>query len=111
VGLLVGQVVQTPASRAARGQAQAVVSAREGADTTMVHIVRDIDHLSYELAREEDLAQTVQLIQSMGRRALPVDADIRSQEQLAGAVKAGLAEFGQIDSLIANAGVRGPRPF
>lgn len=40
-----------------------------------------------------------------------MQADVRSQDQLDAAVSRGLAEFGQIDILIANAGIWAMAPF
>ena len=45
------------------------------------------------------------LVEAYGRCVIAVQADVRSQEQLDAAVTAGIAEFGKIDILIANAGI------
>ncbi|WP_436705432.1 SDR family NAD(P)-dependent oxidoreductase [Geodermatophilus sp. CPCC 205761] len=57
------------------------------------------------MATQDDLDETVRQVEALDRRALAVTADVRSQEQMDEAVRRGLAEFGQIDILIANAGI------
>ncbi len=57
------------------------------------------------MASKDDLDETVRQVEALDRRALAVTADVRSQEQMDEAARRGLAEFGQIDILIANAGI------
>ncbi len=71
----------------------------------MVDIADQLESVPYKMATQDDLAQTVREVEALDRRALAVTADVRSQEQLDEAVTRGLAEFGQIDILIANAGI------
>jgi NAD(P)-dependent dehydrogenase (short-subunit alcohol dehydrogenase family) len=44
-------------------------------------------------------------VEGLGRKAVGAVADVRSQQSLDDAVAQGIAEFGKIDALIANAGV------
>lgn len=55
-----------------------------------------------------DIEKTAEEIRALGRRALPVPADVQDGEQIANMVKRTLEEFKQIDILINNAG-GGPR--
>jgi len=57
----------------------------------------------------EDLESTADAIRERGRRALVVPTDVLETEQLEALVDASLAEFGQIDVLVNNAGGTGPR--
>lgn len=98
---------------AARGQgrAHAVVSAQNGADVVLVDIAAQLDTVPYGMGTESDLADTVRQVEAVGRRAIAVVADVRSQEQMDAAVTEGLEEFGKIDILIANAGIWTTAPF
>ena len=59
----------------------------------------------YRMATPEDLAQTVKEVEALDRRILALKADVRDQRQMDDVVARGIAEFGQIDILIANAGI------
>ncbi|SPM42824.1 NAD(P)-dependent dehydrogenase, short-chain alcohol dehydrogenase family [Mycobacterium numidiamassiliense] len=92
---------------AARGQGRshAVALAEQGADIIAVDICADIDAIPYALATKADLDETVRLVHAAGRGAVPVIADVRDLAQLDGAVQAGIDALGEIDIVIANAGV------
>ncbi|MGR6919876.1 mycofactocin-coupled SDR family oxidoreductase [[Actinomadura] parvosata] len=105
MGLLDGKVVFITGGGRGQGRAHALASAQEGADVILTDIDAPIRTVPYGLAGKEDLAETVRLVEDLGRRALPVVADVRSQQALDDAVAQGIAEFGKIDCLIANAGI------
>lgn len=92
---------------AARGQGRshAVALAAHGADIIAVDICADLEAIPYALATEAELAETVQLVESAGRRAVPVIADVRDLAGLRAGVQAGIDELGDVDVVIANAGV------
>jgi NAD(P)-dependent dehydrogenase (short-subunit alcohol dehydrogenase family) len=68
----------------------------------------DIPH---PLATEDDLNETVRLVEKLDRRILGIVGDVRSQASLDSAVESGLAEFGHIDVVVANAGAWSVGPF
>ena len=105
MGLLEGKVVLITGGARGQGRAHALASAREGADVVLVDIAGQVDTVPYVMAREEDLAETVRQVEALDRRALSIVADVRSQTQMDEAVARGIAEFGHIDALIANAGI------
>ncbi len=88
-----------------------MTSAREGADIILVDFHGEIATAPYSLATEGDFAETVEAVEALDRRVLAIEADVRSQEAMDEAVRRGLAEFGQIDILIANAGIWSQAPF
>ncbi|MCV7029003.1 mycofactocin-coupled SDR family oxidoreductase [Mycobacterium sherrisii] len=92
---------------AARGQGRshAVALAEQGADIIAVDICADIDAIPYPLGTKADLEETARLVEATGRRAAPVVADVRDLQQLAAAVRGGIDELGDIDIVVANAGV------
>jgi len=111
MGMLEGKVALITGGARGQGRAHALTSAREGADVILVDIADQMESVPYKLADEGDLTETVKEIEALDRRAISIVADVRSQEQLDHAVATGLAEFGQIDILIANAGIWTQAPF
>lgn len=111
MGLLDGKVALITGGARGQGRAHAVTSAREGADIILVDIADQIDTVPYKMADKDDLAETVRQVEALDRRAISVIADVRDQGQLDAAVTQGIAEFGQIDILIANAGIWTLAPF
>lgn len=92
---------------AARGQGRshAVRLAEEGANIIAVDICSDIETVPYEGATEEDLAQTVKLVEQCGQRIFAQRADIRDLGVLEEVARRGVDEFGRIDIVVANAGI------
>ncbi len=111
MGLLDGKTVLITGGARGQGRAHAVTSAREGADVILLDITEQIDSANYALATADDMAETVRQVEQLDRRALPFDADVRDQQQRDEVVSAGIAEFGKIDVLIANAGIWTRAPF
>lgn len=92
---------------AARGQGRshAVEYARHGADVVCVDRCRSTATTQYPLASEADLEETIRRVEALGRRALPVRADVREEADVEAAVAAALEAFGRIDVLANNAGI------
>jgi SDR family mycofactocin-dependent oxidoreductase len=107
MNLLEDQVVLVTGGGRGQGRAHAVASAREGADVILVDLAgpAGLDTVSYPLGTSADLDETAQLVEKEGRRALIATADVREQGEMDSAVTAGIAEFGRIDAVIANAGI------
>ena len=57
------------------------------------------------MARPEDLDETARLVEKEGRNAFTVIADVRDRAALSAAIDAGVAEFGKLDIVVANAGI------
>jgi SDR family mycofactocin-dependent oxidoreductase len=99
---------------AARGQgrAHAVRLAEEGAHIVAVDALESYPTVAYPMATQEDLDETVRLVEALDRRILARQADVRSRAELQSVVDEALATFGAIDVVSANAGI-GPlgRPF
>jgi SDR family mycofactocin-dependent oxidoreductase len=105
MGLLDGKVVFITGGGRGQGRAHAVVSAREGADIVFVDTTKPFDTVSYPNTTAEDMAETAREVEALGRRVLSIEADVRDQNALDAAVRNGIAKLGQIDCLIANAGI------
>jgi len=111
VGTLDGRVALITGGARGQGRSHAVTLAREGADVVVCDIADQIDSVPYPLGTEADLAETVQLVQALDRRCLAVQADVRSLPQMEGVADRAISEFGQIDILIANAGISSAAPI
>ena len=94
---------------AARGQGRshAVALARQGMDVIAIDRCTDIASIPYPLATGADLAETADLVRDSGGRIRTAVADVRDLGELRAAVDSGVAEFGDVDVVIANAGVVG----
>lgn len=79
------RVLVTGAARG-MGRSHAVRLAEEGADIVIVDICAPIAGLEYELASEDDLAQTADAVESAEARCISVVADIRDENALTDAV-------------------------
>jgi NAD(P)-dependent dehydrogenase (short-subunit alcohol dehydrogenase family) len=77
----------------------------------IVDIADQIGAVPYKMAAQADLDETVAQVEAYDKRALAIKADVGSQKQLDRAVAAGIAEFGKIDILIANAAIWTQAPF
>ncbi|MEA9986560.1 MULTISPECIES: mycofactocin-coupled SDR family oxidoreductase [Subtercola] len=105
MGLLDGTVVFITGGGRGQGRAHAIVSAREGADIVFVDTTAPFATVPYAHTTADDIAETVRQVEALDRRVLSIEADVRDQDALDSAVAAGIAEFGKIDALIANAGI------
>jgi (+)-trans-carveol dehydrogenase len=92
---------------AARGQGREHVLrlAEEGADIIACDICRDIDEFPYPMGSSEELAETVRMIEDLDRRVLAAEADVRDFRAVKELVDAGVAQFGRLDVVVANAGL------
>lgn len=111
MALLDGNVALVTGAARGQGRAHALTMARNGADVIAVDINENISTIPYDLATPEDLEETAAGVRALGRGVVALKADVRRHEGLDAAVERGLAEFGHIDILIANAGIWAVKPF
>jgi NAD(P)-dependent dehydrogenase (short-subunit alcohol dehydrogenase family) len=93
-----GQVVLVTAAARGLGKACALACANAGAD------------IALGLRRKESGEALADEIRKMGRRALPLQMDMESLDEIRGAVAEAHRHFGKIDVLVNNAGI-GPENF
>jgi SDR family mycofactocin-dependent oxidoreductase len=109
-GRLAGRVAFITGAARGQGRAHAVRMATEGADIIAVDIAGKLpDCVPYDPASPEQLEETVSLVEATGQRILASVVDTRDYEGLREAVTAGVAEFGRLDVIVANAGVAAPQ--
>jgi NAD(P)-dependent dehydrogenase (short-subunit alcohol dehydrogenase family) len=105
VGSLEGKVAFVTGAARGQGRSHAVRLAEEGANIIAVDICETFDSMNYPLATPEDLAQTVKDVEALDRRIVAGQGDVRVKSGLKTVLDTGLAEFGRLDIVVANAGV------
>ncbi|GAB92063.1 mycofactocin-coupled SDR family oxidoreductase [Gordonia rhizosphera] len=111
MGILEGKVAFVTGAARGQGRAHAVTLAAEGAEIIAIDIDEPIENVAYAHATADDLAQTAKLVETLDRRILATNADVRSSEALDSVVAEGLETFGKIDIVVANAGIYTQAPF
>jgi len=105
-GTLEGKVAFVTGAARGQGRSHAIRMAQEGADVIAIDICGPVDGtITYPLATSEELAETARLVEAQGRKVLAREVDIRDLAALQQMVADGVAQFGRLDVLIANAGV------
>jgi SDR family mycofactocin-dependent oxidoreductase len=107
VGRVQGKVAFITGAARGQGRSHAVRLAEEGADIIAVDLCHDIETLGYPLAKPEDLEETAKLVEKTGRSIVTAQADVREASQLREALERGIAEFGRLDIVVAQAGIAG----
>jgi SDR family mycofactocin-dependent oxidoreductase len=107
LGRVAGKVAFVTGAARGQGRSHAVRLAEEGADIIAVDLCRDVETIGYPMATPEDLDETARLIEKTSQRVVIAHADVRDAAQLRTALETGLAEFGKLDIVVAQAGVAG----
>ena len=103
---LAGKVAFITGAARGQGRAHAVRMAKEGADIIAVDLAGPLPPcVPYNSATPADLAETERLVKEAGRRILASVGDTRDLDGLRKAVDDGVAEFGRLDIIVANAGI------
>ncbi len=100
-----GKVALVTGGARGQGRSHAVNLAKRGADVVILDILEQIPSVEYDMSRQVDMDETVKLIEAEDRRVIPIKGDVRDWNDVEGAVKAAVAEFGHLDLVSANAGV------
>ncbi|WP_260741240.1 mycofactocin-coupled SDR family oxidoreductase [Mycobacterium sp. SMC-2] len=106
-GRVAGKVAFVTGAARGQGRSHAVRLAEEGADIIAVDLCCDVDTIGYPMAAPEDLDETARLVEKTGQAVVTARADVRDAAQLQAALDTGLAEFGKLDIVVAQAGVAG----
>ncbi|MFV0457515.1 MAG: mycofactocin-coupled SDR family oxidoreductase [Actinomycetales bacterium] len=107
MGKLEGKVALVTGAARGQGRSHAVAMAAEGADIIAVDVCADIPAAAayYSGPREEDLAETVSLVEGEGRKAVSGVADVRDAAALTSIIDSGVSALGGLDIVVANAGI------
>jgi (+)-trans-carveol dehydrogenase len=105
MGKLEGKVAFITGAARGQGRSHAVRLAQEGADIIAVDLLEQVPSVGYPLATQEDLDETVRLVEALDRRIVATKADVRDSAALKAAVDDGVAQLGRLDIVLANAGI------
>ncbi len=100
-----GKVALITGAARGQGRAHAIAFAERGADVVLCDRCEDRDVVRYPLATQEDLDETVRLVEATGRKAISATFDTNDRQAMNSLVERGESELGRIDIAVANAGV------
>jgi (+)-trans-carveol dehydrogenase len=104
-GRVEGKVALVTGAARGQGRSHALRLAQEGADIIAVDLCAQVDSVPYEMATPGDLAETVRQVETLDRRIVAREADVREFAALAQIVTAATTELGRLDIVVANAGI------
>ena len=102
---LEGKVAFITGAARGQGRAHAVKLAKEGADIIALDLAGEIPLVPYDSSSLEDLAETVRLVEAEDRRIHFEQGDVRDLAGMTAIVERGIALFGRLDMVVANAGI------
>lgn len=105
MGKLDGHVAFITGAARGQGRSHAVALATEGADIIGVDLCRTLESASYPGGTADDLAQTQEQVEAVGRKMVGYEVDVRDRVALQRAFDEGVAQLGGVDIVLANAGV------
>lgn len=104
-GRLQGKVALVSGAARGQGRSHAVRLAQEGADVIAFDVCRQLGSVPYPMAVPEDLKETARQVEELDRRIIAREADVRDGAAVRAIVAEGVAEFGRLDIVSANAGI------
>jgi len=105
MGRVEGKVAFITGAARGQGRSHAVALAREGANIIAIDICAPVATTHYDMGSEEELAETARLVKDAGGEIITRVADVTDLEALSAAVDEGVAQFGRLDIILANAGI------
>lgn len=109
-GRVEGKVALITGAARGQGRSHALRLASEGADIVAIDAYTSYESISYPMASKEDLAETGQLVEELGRKCVTIHADVRELSAMQDAVLTALAQVEKIDIVCPNAGVLAMAP-
>jgi SDR family mycofactocin-dependent oxidoreductase len=107
---LKGKVAYITGAARGQGRSHAIRFAEEGADIIAVDLCADVDTVPYPGATAGDLRHTIECVETIGQRIFARRADVRDVAALRQVANDGIDELGNIDIVVANAGVVSAAP-
>lgn len=109
-GRLEGKVAFITGAARGQGRSHAVKLAEEGADIIAIDVTEQVETVPYPTATAEDMQETVRLVESLDRRIIAADLDVRDLAGMQKFVADAVADLGRLDIVLANAGISTPAP-
>jgi SDR family mycofactocin-dependent oxidoreductase len=104
-GAVTGKVALITGGARGHGRSHALALASVGADSAFLDIGSNVPGIGYDLANENDIDETRQLIERTGVRCMARPVDTRDRDVLGAFIDEVAASFSRVDILIANHGV------
>jgi len=105
-GRVKGKVAFVTGAARGQGRSHAVRLAEEGADIIAVDLCGPISSDSQIApSTPDDLAETADLVKGLNRRIVTAEVDVRDFDALKSVVDSGVEQLGQLDIIVANAGI------
>jgi NAD(P)-dependent dehydrogenase (short-subunit alcohol dehydrogenase family) len=102
-----GKVVLITGAARGMGASHAKVLAAKGAAVVMLDAPGPIPTAEYLPSTPDALHEHAAAIRKAGGEVLAIEGDVRSQDDLDGAVAKAVSQYGRLDQLVANAGIWG----
>jgi SDR family mycofactocin-dependent oxidoreductase len=105
MGKLDGKVAFITGAARGQGRSHARLLASEGADIIALDVCHDLKSLGYPMGTPGELEETVNMVESLDRRIISAQADVRDYAAIQTLVAEGYEQFGHVDIVVANAGI------
>lgn len=109
-GRVEGKVAFITGGARGQGRSHAIRLAQEGADIITIDACAPVSTVGYEMPTLDDLHETVNQVEALGRKIVAIQADVRDLSALTSAVDDGVSHLGRLDIVSANAGICGMGP-
>ena len=110
MGALDGRVAFITGGARGQGRAHALALAAEGASVVVADAPRPMN-LTYPLGTEDDLRETVKLVEELGGVCHPIVMDVRDANAVSAAFDETVGKFGSLNILVSNAGIQIVHPL
>ncbi|MHA6742436.1 mycofactocin-coupled SDR family oxidoreductase [Rhodococcus erythropolis] len=108
---LTGKVAFVTGAAQSQGRNHAVKLAASGADIIAIDICEQVEFVPYSMGSEDGLDETTELVEKTGARIHTARCDVRDLAGLQKVVTEGVALFGGLDIVVANASICTVQPF
>jgi (+)-trans-carveol dehydrogenase len=103
-GRVEGKVAFITGAARGQGRSHAIRLAQEGADIIAVDISAQVGSVPYPMATPEDLTETVKEVETLDRRIVAAQADVRDFGGLKEALDEVVAQLGRLDIVCSKRG-------
>nr|AIU93900.1 hypothetical protein LRS1606.466 [Rhodococcus sp. NS1] len=94
-GKLEGKVAFITGAGRGQGRSHAVRMAEEGTDIIAIDVCKRLDGVKIAMSTPDDLAETADQVEALGRRIHAVEADVRDEDVMTEVVREGVEKFGR----------------